>query len=299
MPEGTPQKSPEQKPIKVAQILDGKGAESLEASARVYELATGDIVIAGTDKGIDYKDHNEDRVVIIPKKDFIAVVDGVGGGAGGGEKAAEILATNLSASGDISSAAEKAQREMFEAGLYKRDGAVFISGRIVAREGKKFLEVFQAGDAALVIIKKDNSISFESQDDSQVRLLVETKNITPDEALYHPRRNVVFGALFAGSKTQPKTCGMIQIDSGDLILIMSDGISDNFTAEEIAEHIKKYHLLPRQLFTWLSDTTTARMKDADEIIAKTPDRAKDGVYSDGYKSKPKPDNRALVIIEIK
>jgi hypothetical protein len=51
----------------------------------------------------------------------------------------------------------------------------------------------------------------------------------------------------------------------------------------------------------ISDVTDKRMKNSKDIISKTDQqggRHKTGVYSDGYKSKPKSDNRAIAIVDI-
>ncbi|MGH2564886.1 MAG: hypothetical protein ACRDE5_10245, partial [Ginsengibacter sp.] len=96
---------------------------------------------------------------------------------------------------------------------------------------------------------------------------------------------------------EPKTYPKIAVEPGDFVLLMSDGISDNFTAGEIALKVKE-GLSTKELFFWLAETSGQRMKNF-EAIEEVSHRKTDGVYSDGYKSKPKPDNRALAIIEIK
>lgn len=293
------------------EVLDGKEAKDLLESMRVFELESGDVVYAGTDKGINYGSHdNEDRVAISPANNLIVDIDGMGG-MGHGELAAEILAEEfLTSPADTNLAVEKA-REKMAAQNVGQGGAVFISARIITKEQPdksvhKFLEVSQLGDAKLIIIKKDGTVDFESKDQSYVQTLVDLEQITEDEALYHDKRHVAGEAVTPeGKKVEPKS-DQIKVEDGDLVLLYSDGISDNFTPGEIAKKKKKLNLSAEGLFAWLSEETGKRMRDYKKIIAsasKEPDdayyRKKDGVYYDGYKSKPKPDNRSLAIIEIK
>ena len=311
--DGLPNRDPEQNKDTVffgpAKILDGKGAKNLMESMKSFRFPSGENVIVGTDMGINYKidnPHNEDRVVVVPSANFIAVVDGMGG-MGHGELAAEILAKNLLASPiSLDGAVVSAKKEMKENNV-GNGGAVFISARIVEEQQQdrsviKFLDVYQLGDAKLIIIKKDGAIIFESVDDSLIQELIVGGHLTPDQALHDKRRNVVLQAVSPNKDDQPKFYPNIKVEEGDIVLLMSDGISDNITAEEIAEERQKQNLTAKGLFTWISDTTNARMAQADEIIEKGRGQIKDiegGLYSDQFKSKPKPDNRALAIMEIK
>ena len=304
--------------LHLPEILNGEGS-NLETLAHAYELASGDIVIAGTDKGINYNDDgpNEDRIATCPSQNFVSVIDGMGG-YDSGEVAAEILANSFLASPtDIKLAVANAKEEMKKRGLSPEVGAVFISARIVTEEQPdkstaKFLEVSQLGDARLMVIKKDRTIGFQSKDQSLVQEKVDKGEISADETLYHRRRNTVTAAVSRSDYQEPKTYEKIGVETGDLVLLMSDGFADNFTVDEIAKKVKE-GLSVGELFSWLANETRERMKNYEKIIGKpnkdreeSPEqiailekRKKDGVYSDGYKSKPKPDNRALAIIEIK
>lgn len=303
-----PQKAPinnstlERKAISLAEVLDGRKAWDLKGSMHFYELESGDSVVAGTDKGIGYKDHNEDRVITVPDGNFVAVVDGMGGHSSG-ELAAQILAKEfLAQPTDILSAVSKTKKRMTEQGVGD-GGAVFISARIVVTPKGKFLDTFQQGDAKLLVIKKNGNVSFESEDDSLVQNLIKDRHLTPDEALYDRRRNIVTTAVSLTKKEIPKSYPPEKVEAGDLVLLMSDGLSDNFTADEIAKKVKE-GLSAKELFIWLSDESDKRMLlvvevNEEEQDKQDLDRAKNGVYPDGYKSRPKSDNRALVIMEIK
>jgi hypothetical protein len=65
--------------LKEPEILDGAGLNSLAEDIREYKTASGDMIWAATDKGINYKDHNEDRVGVSPQDNMAVVADGMGG----------------------------------------------------------------------------------------------------------------------------------------------------------------------------------------------------------------------------
>ncbi len=289
----------ENKVIQPAEILDGKEALGLAESMRTYSLESGDLLYAGTDKGIDYKDHNEDRIVVVPAKNFAAVVDGMGG-LEQGEVAAQILAEELKAlPTDVKSAAQNAITKMVEHKIQK-GGAVFVSCRLLIEHDSKFFELFQLGDSSLVVIDTSGHVVFESEDDSMTGRLVADGVITPDQALYFGTRHMVSSAVSPNKAVEitiPKSCEKVKLEKGNTVILMSDGISDNLTVEDIAKKIKE-GLSPKELFTWISTETDRRMRDASKIIEFS-ERKKNGIYSDGFKSEPKPDNRALAILEIK
>jgi len=301
-------KSKEEK-ITAGEILDGKDAENLVQSMKSFEMKSGESVVAGTDKGIGYKPHNEDRIVVSTEENLVAVIDGMGG-MGHGELAAELLAKSISENPEnIDDAVLNSIDRMKEKNVGE-GGAVFISAKLRTEAGGKFLDISQLGDCKLIIIKKDGKISFESKDQSLTQTLVDAKIITADEALYHGGRATVDTAVSPDIKEEQrkiKKYDSVQVEEGDLVILMSDGLSDNFTPEEIAKAKTEYKLGADGLFLWLSNAADRRMREIDEIRGKTTEertailekRKTDGVYSDGYKSEPKKDNRGLAIVEIK
>lgn len=285
-----------------AEILTGEGAKSLVESARNFQLKSGDTVIAGTYEGINYKDRNEDRVAVSPEGNLVAVVDGMGG-YGKGDKAAEILAQELlNSPEDAEKAVENAKRKMEEEGLGK-SGAVFISATLSNwQDASKtpYISVAQMGDARLIVIDKTGGLFFASTDHSHVQQLVDAGAISRDRALHHPQRNKVTRAVSAESKDEVVEY-KVNLAEGDLVILMSDGISDNFTPGEIAEKVKTARTRGEsvaQIFATISKDTDERMANMEKIKDSS-HRTEGETYSDGYRSQPKSDNQALAIIEIK
>lgn len=309
----------------ISEILDGKEAKDLFDSMREYTLESGDVLLAGTDKGIDYKfdKPNQDRVVVSTKDNFIAAIDGVGG-ASEGERAAEVLAESLLKNNrDIPSACSEAIEKMIaveeEVAHIAKAEAGFASASIDIVNGKKFLKPSYWGDLGLVIMRRDGSIKFELEDDSYISWLkkeTEKKGqkalISDDQALYSEHRNRVMTAVSPRHKDEkPKLLDPIEVEKGDIVILASDGIFDNITPEEIAAQIKA-GLSGKELFQWISTMTGGRMRNAKKLIGipekeggpsreqeVLEERKKTGVYKDGFRSKPKPDNRSLAILEIR
>jgi len=284
------------------EIIDGAGANSLKESLKIFKLATGDIVVAASDKGINYKTynpHNEDRVAVIPSYNGIVVADGMGG-HGHGEDAALALANAIVKSPDnIDDAIKAAQKDMADNKLGNA-GTCYMYSQIATNEkGDKYLNLFQAGDVHAVVYDKNGKILFESKDESAVQEMVDDpEGIDPDQALYNPARNIVTNALFQDSgKKKMERFG--PLPKGAVVVVGSDGIFDNLTADEIWGEIKGKS--PRDAVGRISDVTDERMGNARQIIQDTDKlggRWSREKYSDGYKSEPKPDNRGLAIIYI-
>ena len=279
-------------------IVDGVAARSLNEARESFNTPTGEKINAATDAGIGYKNGNEDRVAVNPEESFTAVIDGMGG-YGDGDKAAQALAESLTRNPkDVMKAVQEAQRNM--KGLAPNAGAVFISARVVSDSmGRKALEIHQAGDARLMIAGRDGRVKFVSKDDSFVQVMQDAGGLGSDEALFHPKRNIVSNSIQTNSgsvKKQP----LIPVQSGDRVYLMSDGISDNLTPDEIVALGNPGTTNASEAIRTISDVTGKRMQNADALKKETDDgsRKRNGKYTDGFKSEAKPDNRAISIIDI-
>jgi protein phosphatase len=300
-----------QEKLKEPEILDGEGLDSLDEDIREYTLQSGDIVYGATDKGIGYKDLNEDRIGINPKANQIVVVDGMGG-YGQGNLAAQLLAEAFE---DYPDDPEKATKHASSLMMTEScdGGACYASAKITEKEGQKHLDISQAGDVKVLLIRNGKLIS-ESKDQSRVQAYVDDELIDEDEALYHLKRNMVENAVMANSH-KPKILDPIPVEKGDIVILMTDGISDNLTPDEIVKRIKGAK--PKQIIQAISHLTDKRMEKAEEIAAISGAYADDpndpeykryielkrervakGIYSDGLKSAPKPDNRGIAVVQI-
>lgn len=96
---------------------------------------------------------------------------------------------------------------------------------------------FQVGDSrAYIFSRADNSLRKITRDHSLVQLMLDSRQITEEEARVHPKRNIITRAL--------GTSGEIEVDvyeetlsPTDLILLCSDGLSNMLSDEDIISAI--------------------------------------------------------------
>ena len=133
-------------------IIGGDGRHDSLAESMVECRTALATVVAGCDKGIGYKDHNEDRVLLLPSHELLAVIDGMGGTAGG-ERAAEIVAEQCAAiPTDIPQAAAAAGKAMSRE-LPPESGAVFVAARLQSGGDELQCHIWYAGDCQLVAVR--------------------------------------------------------------------------------------------------------------------------------------------------
>lgn len=276
-------------------LLDGAEAASLAESMRVFAMPFARAV-AGTDAGTNYKPKNEDRAGINAEANFAAVADGMGKYGKGADAAQFLVEALLAKPSDVPAAVTDAQTAM--GGLPEDDGSAFVSARITKNErGRRFLTVHQAGDARIFVIDAKGAVRFCSKDQGITQEAVDAGFITADEALYHGQRHILRNPIRAkGGK--PVAYEPVALRKRDRVYLCSDGISDNLTPEEIAAIAKGKTI--EETLAAVSDVTDGRMRRYSNISheAANGERAEKGRFSDGYLSAPKPDNRALVIMEI-
>lgn len=289
----------------IVEVIGANNNIGLSESLQTYESEIGLVAAAACDKGINYKNHNEDRVVAVPNAGFFVVIDGVGG-QGSGDKAAEILAksfaTNQNVAEATKDASNKMAREVQEQSLDERSGAAFVSAKLHRTDASMELEYHYAGDCSLMVFHADGRISVGKVDSWTDRF-----QVPEDEALYHPKRNVILNSVDA---KQPKIkSDRITVNQADRVILASDGISDNLTPEEIRQLTK--NLSPQQAIKKLDQITSQRMQnwyqnnpsfDRDNVPTNPQAlayRKQHGVFPDGYRSAAKTDNRSIVVFDIK
>ncbi|WP_156289020.1 Stp1/IreP family PP2C-type Ser/Thr phosphatase [Oceanobacillus salinisoli] len=98
-----------------------------------------------------------------------------------------------------------------------------------------FLTVAHIGDSRCYLLNR-NGFKQITEDHSLVNALIQSGQISKDDAKYHPRKNVVLRALGSESEVDAdiKT---ITIEEGDKLLLCSDGLTDKIQDEELLEKI--------------------------------------------------------------
>ena len=138
--------------------------------------------------------------------------------------------------------------------------------------------IFNIGDARVYLLR-DDMLSQVTRDHSRVQILVETGEITPEQARHDPRRNVVPRALGGGiADSAVPDLYSVPVAAGDRLLICSDGLSDELDDEAIATVLAAGYTAQRtaELLVAASleggghDNTTSVVVDSIEVPTTAP-----------------------------
>lgn len=120
------------------------------------------------------------------------------------------------------------------------------------------------GDSRLYHFNKCQLIK-KSSDHSYVQALVDSKEITADEAINHPKSNILTRSL--GSKLPPVVDHHIiaNLRTGDVIMACSDGVWPYFSAEELGVILDK--LSPREATEFIITTARTRSRNHGDNLS--------------------------------
>lgn len=187
---------------------------------------------------------NEDSYLVSMERGLYAVADGMGGYAGGQvasgiairvldeEVASLVSPDNCSCSEMLLNSLLKANKQILEQG---KDEEYFGMGTTVtaARLFPGKLCIAHIGDSRAYLFR-EGSFRLLTQDHSLVNELLQKGELTMEEALNHPRRNILTRAL--GVNEQPQIDLLdLSVQKGDLLLLCTDGLYNQVTDEEIQE----------------------------------------------------------------
>ena len=212
-----------------------------------------------TDKGRVRKDNQD--CFIIEKCDakscyIVALCDGMGGAKAGG------LASELSNKAFVSYVYAKLTsrvnrvldfRKILQSACSEANGVAYeysqfdeayngmgttIVGGVIKTSGNGY--IINVGDSrAYHISRRGNSIYQITRDHSLVEELVEFGAITKEEARTHPQRNVITRVLGSADDVEADYFEF-SLQSGDFLLLCSDGLSNMISDLEMLEYAKEY-----------------------------------------------------------
>ena len=213
--------------------------------AEFSELKWGSVSITG-----NFRDNNEDRVLVDSDGHFFLVADGMGGQSAGekaSELAVEIIAKRLKQSVNwnekesdtdvvqkIDQAIESANSEIMALGeiepKFKSMGTTITF--IVAMNGAFYIG--GVGDSRTYQIRA-GELKQLTEDHSLTQALVKAGTISPEDAETHRYKNVLYRYL--GAKDGAKGSEALRIDpkAGDRFVLCTDGVTDGVGEERIAE----------------------------------------------------------------
>lgn len=196
------------------------------ASGSSFQLSYG----YGTDRGLR-RELNEDS--FIASDPVFAVADGMGGHEAG-EIASGICVRTLGAAPELATGTRSASAGDMQGCLLKADAAIrdatggragtTLSGVVVVEQmGLPYWLVMNIGDSRTYLLSQGR-FSQVSVDHSEVQELVDSGDITPEQATIHPRRHVVTRALGTGDETEADFW-LLPIQEGDRLMVCSDGLN--------------------------------------------------------------------------
>ena len=192
-----------------------------------------------THKGL-YRKKNEDRYLVNILGDdcaLLVIADGMGGHAGG-EVAAELAlegfkshTPSLDVIAELLDRIETAQKSIMKRSLeipsLKGMGTT-LTALFLNRMSASWAHV---GDTRIYHLYKGSLIRI-TQDHTIPGMLVKSREITLEQARFHPYRNVLTRCV--GCEQHEPDSGVFELSAGDSVLLSSDGIHDLIPDEQIA-----------------------------------------------------------------
>lgn len=203
-----------------------------------------------TDSG-KLRSHNEDSVTIVKNSSneyLLIVADGMGGHRAG-EVASSLAVTHLGTRfSKLASIGNKT-----DAFNWIKENVAEVNSNILKHTKDhenttgmgttvvlavltdKFLVFGNVGDSSGYVVKA-NKLHKVTKDHTLVGLLLESGDITPEEAAFHPKKNVLMKALGAGPKQDVDIFDILDTEI-DGILLCSDGLTNMISLDQIEKVI--------------------------------------------------------------
>ena len=173
----------------------------------------------------------------------MVVADGMGG-ANAGEVASQLavarILENVRALGpdagpvDLRHVIEDANRVVHEESLAHPERHGMGTTCTVVLLIDRHAIVAHVGDSRAYLVR-GSTIRQLTRDHSLVAQLVELRHLTPEQARVDPRRNVVTRSLGVGAQLEVDTVS-IPLESGDTLLVSTDGLHGLIEDDELAAH---------------------------------------------------------------
>ena len=175
------------------------------------------------------------------------VADGMGGHAGG-DIASAIATQHVAQSDDVYPDSEMAiqtlltaMREANEKLTATVDKFGYLQGMGTTMDAVLFTEnianIAHIGDSRVYLLR-DSKMTQVTKDHTFVQRLVDAGKITEEEALVHPRRNVIMRVLGDASDEPEFDIHQLELRAGDRLLLCSDGLCGFVPAALIEENLR-------------------------------------------------------------
>ena len=188
----------------------------------------------------NFRDNNEDRLALDPDNRFFLVADGMGGQSAGekaSEMATELIQEHLQKQLDFDETSSESVIETIDRVVALANTEIVALAQLEPRfhnMGTTIVFVVAVGGQlysggvgdSRVYRLRDGDFEQLTTDHSLTQALLDAETISPEEAITHRYRNVLYrylGSKEGGEGTSPDVCDPIV---GDRFLLCSDGVTD-------------------------------------------------------------------------
>ena len=188
----------------------------------------------------NFRDNNEDRLALDPENRFFLVADGMGGQSAGekaSEMATELIQEHLQKQLDFDETSSESVIETIDRVVALANTEIVALAQLEPRfhnMGTTIVFVVAVGGQlysggvgdSRVYRLRDGDFEQLTTDHSLTQALLDAETISPEEAITHRYRNVLYrylGSKEGGEGTSPDVCEPI---TGDRFLLCSDGVTD-------------------------------------------------------------------------
>lgn len=218
-------------------------------------MEVGSYTDIGKQRSLNEDDYYVSDYVSRLKAIYAMVADGMGGHAAGevaSSMAIHVACDYIEANFEEDKGA-KAIEELLKGAVLSANNAVFSSA--VTKDGLsgmgttltmcfilgKHLTAAHIGDSRMYLFSQ-GKLSQLTKDHSLVSELVEKGSITKYEALKHPQKNVITRAVGSSAEVTADIINC-ELKEGDIILLCTDGLTNEVTESEIIEILKEKNVL--------------------------------------------------------
>tara|TARA_R110001599_G_scaffold353442_1_gene592238 strand:- start:8309 stop:9067 length:759 start_codon:yes stop_codon:yes gene_type:complete len=219
------------------------------------------------------RSNNQDTFFSSDENGFWVLADGMGGNKGGeiaSRIAQESIVEGLKNSVELKTAILTAHRSILDYGTKHQELVGLATTIVLLKESFTNAEASLAwvGDSR-AYLWRNQTLSQLSKDHSVVQRLLDSGMITPEEAIDHPKRNLVTSILgLSLSNESDLEIGMVDFKwrKGDKILLCSDGLTDELSDSDIVEIMSAHSSSEKQMEALLQAALSAGGRDNTTVV---------------------------------
>ncbi len=217
------------------------------------------------------RSHNEDSVTIVKNSSnehLMIVADGMGGHRAGevassmvvthiGQRFTELstIGTKLDAVSWLNENVNEINTNILKYAEENPNSTGLGTTVVIALLTKDFLIFANIGDSSGFVLK-NNKLHKITKDHTLVNLLVESGELSAEEAINHPKKNVLMRALGAAEKQE---LDIFDVDPNvDAIMLSSDGLTNMLTKDQIEKVLNEEDINEEQKLIKLIRKCNAR-----------------------------------------